>query len=312
MRFVILRAENLVVIDNAAIEIDCSALPANVAAIVWQDELGKIEYNDRPAMRTDFTDPSPYIPYLNSWMLVAQTPPLQLPQAKKVKADLVDALYNYKRRLPYSYGWIYDANDKAVMYMNSTLLNKLAETEPGGLLSAINGAFASLVDQLNPIYTSINANAYHFDNSMVAVDGWSLSNAQNWGGVTLNPQPKTTGGTGVSGLALHTHPYSGMYGGLAIPIPGPGSAGTYRMSQSSYVTDVTVAFTPETAMVAWQPLNSASIVAISVDDFNDALSGILSRRNTLNNNRRTKQTAINALSTIPAVVAYDVTTGWSF
>jgi len=32
----------------------------------------------------------------------------------------------------------------------------------------------------------------------------------------------------------------------------------------------------------------------------------------LNTNRLTKQNAVNALSTIAAVIAYDATAGWSF
>ena len=310
MQFLILRAENLVVIDNAAIEINCSALPANVAMIVWHDDIGKIEYNDRPAMRTDFTDPSPYIPFLNAWMTAfsTQVPPLQLPQAKKVKTDLVEALYDYKRREPYTYGWVYDANDEAVMFMNSTLANILSDTGgPGSLVPSINNTFHSLTLQLNPIFTTINTNANNFNTSMAVIDTWSGYMAQNWGGLSLNPELHDSGGAS-NNVTAHSHQYYNV--SIIVPIRGTGSAGTYRMSQSSYVTDVTVGFTPATAMVAWQPLNSASIVAISVDDFNDALTGIVARNNTLNGSRVSKKSAINALASIPAVVAYDVTAGW--
>jgi hypothetical protein len=60
------------------------------------------------------------------------------------------------------------------------------------------------------------------------------------------------------------------------------------------------------------PLNATTPQTILASDVFNAQLGIAQRRNTLNNNRFTKQIAINNLTTIAAVVAYNATTGWSF
>jgi hypothetical protein len=61
--------------------------------------LGNIHYIDSPGCLTDFTDPSPYQSYLNTWLTAAaaDSPPLQLSQAIAIKAGLLQGIYAAKR-----------------------------------------------------------------------------------------------------------------------------------------------------------------------------------------------------------------------
>lgn len=88
-------------VDNAVYPISTSALAANIAHILFNavTGIGSIEYNDRPSSSLPFTDPSPYQPFINTWLGLgaADRPPLQLAQAISIKQAIVTALYNYKR-----------------------------------------------------------------------------------------------------------------------------------------------------------------------------------------------------------------------
>ena len=61
--------------------------------------LGNIHYLDRPGSLSDFTDPSPYQSYINTWMAAAEadSPPLQLADAIAIKAALLQAIFSSKR-----------------------------------------------------------------------------------------------------------------------------------------------------------------------------------------------------------------------
>ena len=65
-----------------------------------------------------------------------------------------------------------------------------------------------------------------------------------------------------------------------------------------------------TANVQWIPIGSATPVIVTPDEQTAIMSGIAARTNTLNVKKNAKVTAVNALTTIPAVIAYNVTTGW--
>ena len=88
-------------VDNAVYPIDTSSLAANIACVIYnfQVSLGSIEYNDRPPVGAAFTDPSPYLSFLNAWMVAsaADSPPLQLAQAIAVKQALTAGIYNGKK-----------------------------------------------------------------------------------------------------------------------------------------------------------------------------------------------------------------------
>jgi hypothetical protein len=129
MDFWIRPSSGVVAIDDASISgIDCSSIPSNVQTVFWygakqsgDPSSGEILYNDRVAVREPFTDPSPYLPLINNWMLAAAgrlfgaSPPHQvvktsLPpqlspaQAIAIKGGLLDALFAVKRQAPLNWG----------------------------------------------------------------------------------------------------------------------------------------------------------------------------------------------------------------
>jgi hypothetical protein len=298
MRFLLVRSENLVVVDNAELTISCAALPTNVEMVVYNEIDGKIEYNDRPSVRIAFTDPSPYQTLINSWITAAaaQTPALQLAQAKQVKNDLIDGVFHHKRRLPFTLGpWQYDARDDNVQALDLLVQsNASASSENSGLIGSINTAFSNLVNALN-------TNVGQHNTSAGAVNAWSNSNYLAW--------TKTIGsGILIAGSSLYALGYP--FGDAPVP---PGQGGFVLMNSLSAPT---VSGTVNTSLsytgsVTHQPLNATSPQTIDTNSVHNAITGIASRRNTLNADRMAKKAAVNALTTIPAVVAYDATTGWS-
>jgi len=299
MRFVILRAENKVVVDNAVASVDCSALPANVGIVVYQEVNGKLEYNDRPPLRTPFTDPSPYQALINSWInyFAAQTPPLTLAQARQVKSDLVEGIFHSKRRLPYTYNsWQYEATDEAVSNLDLLVQQTLTVSVTGTYTTAVNNALAQLTSDINTYIVNYNNTTAGNTNS------WAGVMNTNWARVAK------VGGSGADQLYVYvpgaspnfapTYAGFGVMTALTAPtVTTPGS-GSGSMTHSGNIT--------------YRPLNATAPQTIPATDAAAALTAIANRRNSLNSDRLSKQAAINALATIAAVVAYDATTGWSY
>ena len=307
MRFVIIRDENIVSVDNCQLTVNCAALASNIALIAYVETEGKLQYNDRPGQLTAFTDPAPYQPYINNWITAAaaQTPALQLAQAKQVKNDLIEAIFHHKRRLPYRQGpWDYDARDQSVMFLTESLRSNttVSVTIPAdsSLVTNINTALATITGQVNNQVVAVN------NVSAGNVNGWSLTNYVNWTTLLFydNPQAVPYPGT-VWYSNRPTVPTVPGYGGFSTmsnvagaTVAGAGASGT---GTPTYVGTITIT-----------PLNATAPQTVASSDVNAALTGITTRRNTLNGNRMTKQTAVNNLTTITAIVAYDATTGWAF
>lgn len=297
LQFTFIRSTNLAMVDNADIIIDCSTLPANVEIVAFAGIEGKIEYNDRPAMRTPFTDPSPYQLQLNAWMTAyaAVTPALLLAQAKQVKRDLVDSIFHHKRRLPYASGpWQYDARDEAVAYGTALLggmksastnfftqINQILATLVGQFNNNVIGAYNSTVSSFGVGITANCLNALLKGSGVYDTDSGGVGSVIGYVASTKTPNFAVSGMTGMANLPGATMPASS----ISIAVSGN---------------------------IVMQPLNASAPQSIAATDFYSALVNIAGRRSALNTNRLTKQNAINALTTIPAVVAYDATTGWSF
>lgn len=292
MRFTIIRSESLVVVDNAVSNISVASLPANVEVVVYQETDGKIEYNDRPSVRTVFTDPSPYQALINAFITdqAALVPALQLAQAKQIKKDLVEGIFHHKRRLPYIYNtWQYEATDEAVANMSMLLQGS---SGVAGLVASINNALTYLKDQINTYVVTQN------NSSAGSVNQWSSFHNTNWSLMYRGP-----------GGAAYTlgDPIGGASPGGAGA--GPGSGGFLTMSTVAVPT-VSGSSGPS-GNITYQPLNATTPQTIPAADVFSGLLGIANRRNSLNSNRLTKQVAVNNLTTIAAVTAYDATAGWS-
>src|SRR5215831_16602835 len=114
----------LMSVDNETVMLDASALDPNISIVTWAGNRGLIQYNDRPEVRRPVTDIAPYQPWVNRFMRVVADgdPELTLDQAKQLKIDLVEALYDNKREVPFIHaGREYECSDEAIAYMSSAL-----------------------------------------------------------------------------------------------------------------------------------------------------------------------------------------------
>jgi hypothetical protein len=69
MRVTIIRGDNMVYVDGAALPIDCSSLPADFHALQWYDTWGNLETIDIDGnmVNRQITDLSPYQSLVDSW-----------------------------------------------------------------------------------------------------------------------------------------------------------------------------------------------------------------------------------------------------
>lgn len=281
------RAENLMYIDNAGIKgLSLASLPANVAMVTWDGVEGELEYNDAPAVRTQFYDPTPYLPMVDAWINAAATnvPALTLAQAKGIKAALVNQLYHYKRQLPVS---VYEANDEAVVGMLEVLCQPGAPTV-AGFVSSYNTNATSHANALN---SSFSTHQTYINQSYVAVPDKINTAYYNF----YVHFPELCRGV------RYTN-----YGGY----DGPVITGPFNTWPTFTLPGYPTIAVPADTTVQWFEIGATAPTAMPFSTFTNIPAQVVSRRNTLQATRVTKQNQIAALSTIAAVVAYSVTAGW--
>jgi hypothetical protein len=285
---VIARSEGIVAIDNQPLAVDTSPLASNIALVAYDCTAGKgsIEYNDRLRLLEPFIDMTPYAPFVNAWLtqaaLVTDTP-LTLPLAKTIKLSLVDGIFNSKRQLPITaLGRTWDASDQALMGMQAAIVS-------WDVAGAAFAADATLVNDFNNIGIATTRIANASANAAFSADSAPFTYIDSF-----SPPPNQT-------------PHSGAIAFMTA-VAGGGITGNAAFS-ANYGRPLS-AITTQGPSISWPPLNSTVSVTLAMSDMRSLISSINSRRTTLQNTRLTKQNAINALSTIAAVIAYDVTTGW--
>lgn len=280
------RAENLMYIDNAGIVgLSLASLPANVAIVTWDGVVGEIEYNDAPAVRTTFADPTPYLSMVNAWITAASSgsPALTLAQAKGIKSALIMQFYNYKRQLPVSSTW--EATDEAVVGM----LEVLCQPGMGSVASFVSSYNTAAGSHSTAINDAFNFHLYYLNSSFA-----SVSTRINDSYVNFHLQfPAACHGTRFS-------PYDGptITGGFSESWPGMTMPTYPAMSVPADVT------------VQWFAIGATAATSMAYSSFISIPASVVSRRNSLQATRVTKLNQIAALATVAAVVAYDVTAGW--
>jgi hypothetical protein len=257
MRFFISRADDLMAIDNVAVTMDCSSLPESVIYVIWNEAGdGFVESNTGVALRTSFSDPSPYQPLIDDWMtaMAAATPALTVAQAQVVKVELVEALFEAYRIAPIAYsvaaapGASWDASDEGVAALTLALF------------SALLAAFATLVGQTNTVIAAINAQLL---NVAFVFNAASIT-------VLWNGSSPSGGSQAMQSIAGFTNSVS----------------------------------------ISWTPIGATAPVALSATECIGLLAAIVARRASLQAARLTNEAAIDALNTVAAVIAFDVTAGW--
>jgi hypothetical protein len=306
MNFVILPSEQTMSVDNAALELDSTPwVPINVEIVAWNETKGFREYNDRPRVTEAIDDLENYQAPINAWINVASqvSPQLTLAQAKQIKSDFVEALFNVKRRRPFVYSYWFEATDEAVNHMSALVAM--------GLTSRVDEAITTMVGELNG---NVNLSVYNANR----VDTWSAQEQSNWIGLNISQYNVTTyGNTGPfynigvnppdSAWATHGHPTQLSRLGHQLN-KGVASGGLGLLSMSP-VSSQSVASGGLSA-VNWQPLYVAGQVQINFTVFKDALQGIINRRVTLAAVRDSKKSQIESQTMIAGVIAVDAVAGW--
>jgi hypothetical protein len=139
---------NIVCVDDAPETVNLSAIAKNIYLVRWQSDNygngeGSILYSDRLGVRDPLTDVTPYLPYINLWILAAQSDkdhPITLAQARWVKLILTNMLFTMKNTAPCAtaYGTV-AADPESVSNMQSQALVDNASNDQN-LGSQVNNA----------------------------------------------------------------------------------------------------------------------------------------------------------------------------
>jgi hypothetical protein len=289
---VIARSEGIMSIDNQPLAIDISLVASNIDIVAYDCTAGSgtIEYNDRLRVLEKFIDFAPYAPFVNVWLqasLLTQLPPT-IALAKQIKLALVNGIFNSKRQLPISFASnTWDASDSALAEMQAAIVS-------WDVAASASSADVTLTQNFNSMGINTSQTSFISASPPAGAGGGAISYVPGYSGpdsknnFTNSPNQNSPAWIGqVSGGGFSSQAgFSAQYGSaLAAPTTtGP----TFALA----------------------PYNSTVSVLMIMTDLRSLISAINTRRMTLTNVQLAKRNAINALTTIDAVIAYDVTTGW--
>lgn len=285
-------------VDNAAVRgMDFGALSHDIWMVQWIDGKGELERqvdadtNDN-GLREQFLDLAPYAPYFQQFL--TKLPGLTLPQAKKTQTDLVEELFRSKRQLPFpAYGYQWNTSDEEMSAMTQQLA--VATTGSSGTNQS---ALSTLVADINAKLVDAYVSSVNVELSKVNANSEALSRYTSPGyGLYPNPFPYYELDRVLQAASADNYTI------LINSVPLTFLGATY----AAPIVDPTIA---SLANIAWHPLNATAPVALSFQQFVDLMTAIVNRRTTLRTTGNTKKAQINALTTIPAVIAYNVTSGW--
>jgi hypothetical protein len=326
-------------VDDVYADMDTSALATNIVRVQWRETVGYL-YLTTATLQQKITDPSPYQSFLNSWATarLAASPPLQLADAQQIKLELIDYLYDIKRQAPYAYtvaagAYTWEATDGALANMSAAAIPAVVGGTSSGsssLVSAINSQHTSLVNDINnnvvggvngTLVNAINSAIVaqgntefnslvsvgnqlcdFIDNTMLGVIAGQTISGPNTINNRLQHNASSNAGTpGFSGAIVHVTEIWAVGSYMSNITGGVAGVGTYPIGSGSG---------PGTATFQWTPIESATPVTISLTEAGAIMSGITSRRATLLTTRKNKKSAVQAMTDINAVIAYDATAGW--
>jgi hypothetical protein len=267
-------------VDNASVSgMDFSTLPSDLWMVQWTDGKGELERqvdadtNDN-GLREPFIDVIPYAPFFQQFL--TKLPMLTLVQAKKVQIDLVKQIFEAKRQAPYHYpvasgDYSWDASDDA--------LYSSAGAQIQNAIASIN----AIATRLNTVIPALNTNDEGF-----ATQGNNLKNYFN------DPV--------INSMDIYLQASSS-------PLGLPGSI-AYTTVTFAATPVAWTALPPVTINMQWIPIGGTAPVAVTTAEQTAILNGIAVRTSDLTAKKNVKVAQVNALTTISAVIAYDVTTGW--
>lgn len=306
LRFAAVRSEAVMSIDNASIEFDFrSLLAANVEIVAWDGKEGQIEYNDRPRVMEGFTDPSPYNALINGWLnaAVVAPQPLTLAQARKIKLDFIEAIFVYKRKVPYTYvGHNWPTDDES-MLMALTAMSRWAAS--------------------NPEITNLKSVVNNIIRTYARADAISWEEAGSWTVQSSGPASFDTGNAALQGMAIAVsgqtvyspstiYRIDGRMNYLRIWTPAwalyyPTRGGVPDASSYPNVNNVPGMDDP---VLLWESLSTGTAVRLTFAQASGLLTGISNRNETLLTTKLSKRAQINAFVSMANLIAFDVLSGW--
>lgn len=327
-------------VDNSSVNggMDFSALPPDIWMVQWTDGRGEIEHQtldgeNLNGLRENFVDVIPYAPYFKQFLSLL--PGLTLDQAKKIQIELINTIFDSKRQMPFHYvvatgDFWWDASDTSMAAASlSGVQNATAKVdEIAAKLNALVADINSRINDANNNVVITNGNSsvstafigavngiVNEINNQIVVQGSTLTYHvnetmlglyQSAGGIggnnNLNNKLRTGFVTGLDTDIAHTTATFSYVDGIA---PGTYASINYLNGISWDPIGGVVQ-----ANVQWIPIGATAPVDVATDEQQAILSGISERTNELNLIRNQKNAAVNALTTIASVIAYDVTTGW--
>jgi hypothetical protein len=186
--------------------------------------------------------------------------------------------------------------------------------------NALNDRGASLTSETDAIANNGNANFATINNNVTA-DNNVISHINNTmfghfiaSGDTTNTLNNRLNYTQTPvGLLVDIAEIPYSLSGMGAGLPGPATGWPYwshltPIPTVSHISSPIGTGPPST--ISWTPIDSATPVNLSPDEVGSIMGGIAARQQTLNGTKTSKTNAVNALTTIAAVIAYDVTAGW--
>jgi hypothetical protein len=314
MKFWACPPNNIVTVDDAPMTVDLSDVAKNIWLVDWSGKDGTILYNDRLGVRNTFSDPSPYLFFVNRWMIAAQllnpavtqslpteAVPISLGQAKAVKSALVPALFNLKRQAPIAtaYGTIVPT-DEVVSNMQSQALSDIAGAGSSSV-GNLNDSIAGVADSMNATIADFNSKIGTFNSNANAIttafnsETATFNSNQNYNVNYMNAgyvdsiNNSMNSGTAPSGggqVTFTPMPHQGM------PVNAMGSLGYMG------------------TLGAMNPIPSPSAAGGGGSPTLQQLQQVMGRRNSLAGVQGAHLTNIANATSVAAVAAYDITAGW--
>lgn len=314
LSFRIDRVSAVMRLSNIPASMTTSSLPSNVSYVQFDTvKGGAVIYNDRPGLPELFIDPSPYQSFVNAWItaMATATPALTLSQAQAIKNALINAIYAVNRQLPVSVAvsagnFPWDASDAAVTRLSA--LSGLLYIDP--LNTVINGG-SGQTGGLSQLVTDLNVWAAHFNTLNTNFGGLNsgLQTAFNGLATNVTAALSTTksnlDAAEPPGVANWTTTWSvGNCASVTAPATSGAAADSNLVESFSSVGSLTV---PTMQLI---PVGSSAPVTVTPTDLQKIVLAIAAQTVKYQSTALAKQAAVNALSTIAAVSAYDATTGW--
>lgn len=250
---------------------------------------------------------------------------ISLAQAKQIKSNLVNTIYDYKRQEPFTF--TLSASFTANMSRSSVNLTKVSSTAgvnvgmtltgtnipAGTTVTAISGSTITMsagptatannvsVTATAPSNTTVDATdesvaamnqafcgqVSSLENNLVEVNAFTNAVAPNWNDLShTSISYATTGGSVLTATLIS---------------PGS-SAPTFNASATSFTSPT----------ISWLPSGQTAPITMSFEQFYTLLQGLAARHLTLAVAKQTALNAIAACGTIAAVISFDVTAGWPF